>query len=219
MSYLTPLTPRQALRLYGNTLFEIEQKEITLYNKVYYFGGRIHRFKHQTVLISEPSLKFHVNDQIAYKYQVTEFLGSGSFGAVLKAFDHELVKWRAIKIIRTDDQYLQMIKQEIEILTKIKENDPYKMFCCIQYNTFFSHRGLLCITFPLMGQNLYQVLKSQNFVGFHINYVRFYATDLLYALVFLNKHGIMHCDLKPENILVNYWDNTKIKVLDFYIFI
>ena len=41
-----------------------------------------------------------VGDHIAYRYEVLELLGKGSFGQVIRAFDHKNREYVAIKIIR-----------------------------------------------------------------------------------------------------------------------
>lgn len=213
--YLTPLTPQQAIFLYNNLLSEADKCEMKTYDEIFYLGAKAHKLKHSKVLISNSSLKFSVNDHISYRYQVIDFLGNGTFGAVLKTFDHELVQHNAVKIIKTDEYCFTAIKQEIKILTHIKENDPNKLFNCIQYNTYFSHRGFVCISFPLMGRNIYDILKSQHFKGFDQDTIKSYATDILCGLVFLHKENIIHCDLKPENILVEYNNSKKVKIADF----
>jgi len=41
-----------------------------------------------------------VGDSIAYKYEVISLLGRGSFGKVVRAFDHKKKEHVAIKIIK-----------------------------------------------------------------------------------------------------------------------
>lgn len=45
--------------------------------------------------------------------------------------------------------------------------------------------------------------------------IKGYTTKLLFTLLFLKKHKILHCDLKPENILLKKSDLNDIKVIDF----
>mgnify|MGYP003685684935 CR=1 FL=1 len=51
--------------------------------------------------------------------------------------------------------------------------------------------------------------------GLSISLVRFFAKQLLQALVLLRREGIMHCDLKPENILLRNLQSPTIKIIDF----
>ena len=40
-------------------------------------------------------------DHIAYRYEIIETLGKGSFGQVLKCFDHKKKEYVAVKVIRS----------------------------------------------------------------------------------------------------------------------
>ena len=41
-----------------------------------------------------------IGDHLVYRYEVQEVLGKGSFGQVIKAYDHKTCTYVAIKIIR-----------------------------------------------------------------------------------------------------------------------
>lgn len=58
-----------------------------------------------------------------------------------------------------------------------------------------------CITFPVMGENLFKIMKDMN-AGFPINDVKNLLQQILLGLKFLHKCGVIHTDLKPENILL-----------------
>jgi dual specificity tyrosine-phosphorylation-regulated kinase 2/3/4 len=40
------------------------------------------------------------NEHIQYRYEVTKKLGKGSFGVVLKIYDHKLREYGALKILK-----------------------------------------------------------------------------------------------------------------------
>ena len=44
--------------------------------------------------------KIAVGDHIQYRYEVIELLGKGSFGHVVKVYDHKRKKYFALKLIR-----------------------------------------------------------------------------------------------------------------------
>ena len=44
-------------------------------------------------------------DHIDYRYEIIDILGKGSFGSVVKAFDHKKKEFCAIKIIRNKKKF------------------------------------------------------------------------------------------------------------------
>lgn len=62
----------------------------------------------------------------------------------------------------------------------------------------FMYRNHLCIVFELLGQNLYEFLKSHEPAGLSLPLVKHFARQILTSLAFLHKEKVNHCDLKPE---------------------
>lgn len=58
------------------------------------------------------------------------------------------------------------------------------------------------MVFEVLGNNLYEVIKKNDYCGFPISYVQSFFKDLLVGIGFLHKNGLTHTDLKPENILL-----------------
>lgn len=67
----------------------------------------------------------------------------------------------------------------------------------------------------MLRHNLYDFLKLNSFHGFPLDLVRRFAIQVLQCLMFLERHGIVHCDLKPENILLKHENKSGIKIIDF----
>jgi serine/threonine protein kinase len=63
----------------------------------------------------------------------------------------------------------------------------------------------------MQGGELYFHMKSEN--RFNEDRAKFYAAELILALEFLHKNGIIFRDLKPENILLD--EHGHIKLTDF----
>lgn len=80
--------------------------------------------------------------------------------------------------------------------------DPYDAVHVVRMHEHFTFRNHLCIVFEKLHVNLYDHLKSHDFVGLPLSAVRHVATQMLRALLFLRQQGIVHCDIKPENILL-----------------
>lgn len=60
-------------------------------------------------------------DHIAYRYQVTDTLGKGSFGQVLNCRDHQTGASVAIKIIRNKKRFHHQALVEIKILDNLRK--------------------------------------------------------------------------------------------------
>ena len=43
-----------------------------------------------------------MNEHIAYRYEIVKRLGKGSFGIVLKVFDHKTKEYVALKILKNN---------------------------------------------------------------------------------------------------------------------
>lgn len=60
-------------------------------------------------------------DHLAYRYEVVDLLGKGSFGQVVRCVDHKTGILVAVKIIRNKKRFHQQALVEVNILQKLKE--------------------------------------------------------------------------------------------------
>ena len=93
--------------------------------------------------------------------------------------------------------------------------DPDNKHSMINFTQSFYFRGHLCISTELLGMNLYEFIKSNNFQGFSLKLIRRFTKQLLSSLTLLKGHRVIHCDLKPENVLLAHPVHSEIKVIDF----
>lgn len=146
-------------------------------------------------------LIFQYGDFIQNRYRLTEVLGEGTFGKVVKCFDTYRKKVVALKMIKNVRKYKDAAKLEINVLNKIKKYDPSGKHLCVSMLDWFDYHGHMCISFEMFGQSVYEFLKDNQFHPFPISQVKAMAYDLCYSVNFLHRNRMTHTDLKPENIL------------------
>ena len=217
----TPITPIFALKQFLHFLSKFEQGEIMNYPELYYLGMKASKIQ------GDPSqenygfdddrcdYKLIAGDHIAYRYEINQILGKGSFGQVCKCFDHKLKQSIALKIIRNEKRFHRQGKIEVKVLEHIKKSDPEGKNSMVIVQETFMFRKHLCITFELLNINLYELIKSNGLRGFSSSLVKRFAIQILNCLSFLKENKIIHCDLKPENILLRQSNKSGIKVIDF----
>ncbi|XP_033221358.1 serine/threonine-protein kinase minibrain [Belonocnema kinseyi] len=151
------------------------------------------------------------------RYEIDSLIGKGSFGQVVKAFDHEEQTQVAIKIIKNKKPFLNQAQIEVRLLEMMNRADTENKYYIVKLKRHFMWRNHLCLVFELLSYNLYDLLRNTNFRGVSLNLTRKFAQQLCTALLFLStpELNIIHCDLKPENILLCNPKRSAIKIVDF----
>ena len=114
-------------------------------------------------------------DHISFRFEIIDFLGTGSFGQVIKCFDHKRKVKIALKIIRNQKKFVYKAGVEVRILKHLKEQDPLQEHNIVSIKDSFIFRKHICITFELLSMNLYEFLKQNNFNGISIGLIRRFA--------------------------------------------
>lgn len=212
----------QALQMVNLNIFE--RGEIIDYKDIYFCGTK--NAKKHVGDLGASSANFGydddrgdynivLGDHLAYRYEVVDLLGKGSFGQVVRCVDHKTGGLEAIKIIRNKKRFHQQALVEVNILQKLREWDPDNKHSMINFTQSFYFRGHLCISTELLGMNLYEFIKAHEFKGFSLRLIRRFCKQMLASLVLLKAQKVIHCDLKPENILLAHPLHSEIKVIDF----
>lgn len=217
-----PMTPEKAMKVFMTKLTPFEHHEIFNYPHVYFTGPNAK--KRQGVIggasnngyDDEQGSYIHVpHDHIAYRYEVLKIIGKGSFGQVVKVYDHKSQSYIALKMVRNEKRFHRQAAEEIRILEHLKKQDKENNYNIIHMLESFQFRNHICITFELLSMNLYELVKKNKFQGFSLQLVRKFAHSILQCLDALHKNRIIHCDMKPENILLKQQGRSGIKVIDF----
>src|SRR6218665_233454 len=218
-----PIDPTTAMRYYMKFLTSYEHQEIFLYPEIYFVGTEaqkrtpIHWSENLNSGFDDADSNYVLvyHDHVAYRYEVLKITGKGSFGQVVKSFDHKERKYVALKVVRNEKRFHKQAQVEIRILDHLRKQDVRNRANVVHMLENFIFRNHVCITFELLSINLYEVLKRTRFKGFRIPLVRKFSFSILQCLDFLYHNRLIHCDLKPENILLKQPGRSGIKVIDF----
>ncbi|CAG9332067.1 DYRK4_11 [Blepharisma stoltei] len=215
-----PISAGTALKLFRESLTNYEQSEILEYKEIYYLG-----FKSSKSGTSQGpnygfddekgNFKLYKGDHIAYRYEILQLLGKGSFGQVCKCFDHKAKQNVAIKLVKSKKRFRHQAAVEVKVLDTLKKYDPDNANNVIRAEDHFIFRKHTCLVFELLSSSLYDLLKSNNFEGLSLSLIRRFAIQIFFSLKFIQKLNIIHCDLKPENILLKQANKSGLKVIDF----
>ncbi|XP_061395318.1 dual specificity tyrosine-phosphorylation-regulated kinase 2-like [Musca vetustissima] len=215
------VSPQQVMILYMHKLTPYERTEILSYNQIYFIGANAKKRPgivgpNNSDYDNEQGAYIHVpHDHVAYRYEMLKIIGKGSFGQVIKAYDHKTHEHVALKIVRNEARFYRQAQEEIRILHHLRRQDKYNTMNIIHMYDYFTFRNHMCITFELLNINLYELIKKNGFKGFSLQLIRKFAHSLLQCLDALYKNEIIHCDMKPENVLLKQQGRSGIKVIDF----
>jgi eukaryotic-like serine/threonine-protein kinase len=156
-------------------------------------------------------------ERIGWRYQLLEQIGAGGMGAVFRADDLLTGEVVALKRMNTHvatadfnpdathQQHLRLtLAHEFKTLASLRHPN---IITVRDYG--FDQTGSPYFTMDLLhnAQNLLQAGQGRQ-VRVQVNYL----VQVLQALSYLHRRGILHRDLKPENVLVI---GNRVKLLDF----
>ena len=104
-----------------------------------------------------------INEHLAYRYEVIKKLGKGSFGVVLKCFDHKLKEYVALKILKNKKRLYKQGQVEAKLVKHLNDLDPEDKKNIIRRLDQFVFRRHLIITFEMLSVNLYEFIKMNHF--------------------------------------------------------
>jgi dual specificity tyrosine-phosphorylation-regulated kinase 2/3/4 len=93
-------------------LTPFEQREILGYHTIHFIGEKSNKLRpgHNQATNygfddDRGDYRIVIGDHIAYRFEVQAILGKGSFGCVVRAYDHKVGETVALKIIRNKPRF------------------------------------------------------------------------------------------------------------------
>ena len=144
------------------------------------------------------------------RYQVVRKLGAGGMANVYLAEDQELGRRVAIKILNdrhaNDEQFVERFRREAKNAAALSHPNIVSI-----YDRGEAEGTYYIAMEYLDGRSLKELIISRGPAP--LNVAIEYARQILSALRFAHRHGIVHRDIKPHNVLVDA--EGRVKVTDF----
>ena len=141
------------------------------------------------------------------RYHVESILGRGGMGAVYKAYDKDLDRMVALKLVRPDlannDQVMQRFKQELLLARGISHKNVLRIHDLGDVN------GVKFISMAYIeGTDLHGLVQKEGRLPVEI--ATALARQLCAGLAAAHAEGVVHRDLKPQNVLIDGAGNAYI---------
>ncbi|XP_029994088.1 SRSF protein kinase 1a isoform X2 [Sphaeramia orbicularis] len=151
-----------------------------------------------------------VGDLYNGKYHVIRKLGWGHFSTVWLAWDIQVKRFVAMKVVKSAEHYTETAVDEIKLLRSVRNSDPDdpNREMVVQLLDDFKISGVngthVCMVFEVLGHHLLKWIIKSNYQGLPLPCVKSIIRQVLQGLDYLHsKCEIIHTDIKPENILMS----------------
>src|ERR671929_815245 len=144
------------------------------------------------------------------RYRIERRLGSGGMADVYCAYDHQLGRQIALKVLHRrfarDQEFVERFRREASSAAGLQHPNVVGVFDRGEYD------GTYYIAMEyLPGKTLKDVIRDES----PIDQLRAidYAIQILQAASFAHRRGVVHRDIKPHNVIVG--GDGRLKVTDF----
>ncbi|HEV2420281.1 MAG TPA: tetratricopeptide repeat protein [Candidatus Acidoferrales bacterium] len=143
-------------------------------------------------------------DELGHRYRIESMLGQGGMGRVYRAYDIELDRPVALKVLQpeltSDPNAMQRFKQELLLASRISHKN------ILRIHDLGDADNIKFISMAFVdGQDLHHLLRAGKL---SIERAENIAQQLCEALDAAHSEGIVHRDLKPQNVLMGEGDHV-----------
>ena len=143
------------------------------------------------------------------RYEVVDEIGKGSMGVVYRAYDPQINRHIALKLLRQDrvtsEELVQRFLKEAQAMGGLSHPNIATV-----YDTGRDHGTIFIAMEILRGKSLKDLMAEKTL---NLNEIVHIGVQVAEALDFAHQKGIVHRDIKPSNIIID--PNGNAKITDF----
>ncbi len=148
---------------------------------------------------------FEPGEELGPRFVIEALLGEGGMGRVYKAYDRELDRFIALKVLlpdlANDPQIIQRFKHELLLASRISHKN------ILRIHDLSEADGVKFITMAFVdGEDLHSILKREH--PLPLDRALKFSRQLCDALEAAHHEGVVHRDFKPHNVLVGNTDQV-----------
>ncbi len=163
----------------------------------------------ETIQMVDPAA-ITLGSDFGTRYRIESLLGQGGMGRVYKAYDKELDRTVAIKVVREgaigQADALKRFKQELVLASKISHKN------ILRIHDMGEVGGVRFISMAyIQGKDLQHIIRENPKMP--LERVLKFSQQIAEALAAAHAEGVVHRDLKPQNLLIG--NDDQVFVCDF----
>ena len=155
-----------------------------------------------------------IGQTLGGRYKIEALLGQGGMSAVYKAFDPNLKRVVAVKLVHShlsaDQEFVKRFEEEASVVASLRHPN------IVQVYDFNTDQGINYMVMEFVpGETLQERLKRLNDSNRRMSLEEALkiTIDICEALSYAHKRGMVHRDIKPANIMLDV--NNQAILMDF----
>jgi serine/threonine protein kinase len=145
-----------------------------------------------------------IGRKLSDRYEIEELLGQGGMSSVYKAYDHNLRRTVAVKMIHphlsTDPNFISRFEEEAASVAQLRNPNIIQVYDFANEDDTY-YMVLEFVPGESMGDHLERLQKSNR--RMETNDAIKYIANICDALEYAHNRGLIHRDIKPANIMLD----------------